>query len=180
MRKIIILLVIMAGFTQVKAQFVVTDPESYIQMAAQLNEAVSQTEELRKTWKIMSEANKALQVVSQVVKQVNDIDEVLDNTVVLTKGCESLVSRLKDMQHIDKKYGEKRVKEVLKLQKKTTKIIEQMTTLLTDNKLKLNDYERVSLFKSQKEELDVLSAQMALENQQIERTQTCLDLFRMF
>ena len=163
MRQILILLLLQGVLNVANAQFIVNDPLNYAQIGLVLKEGIEQTNSLKSSLTLLKSAKDNIDKVSSLVKALEDIERIATLSESLLTNSTNLVNRLRSLQGISPSELNKLLAESMNYSKRITRTVIMMTDLLTDNRYKVNDYERISLFKQQLRELEMIASM--IENQ---------------
>lgn len=159
---------------------IVNDPLNYAQIGLVLEEGLAQTENLQKSWAILKATKDAVDKVSSVVRTVEDIERVVNLSSSLYSQSTSLIDRIKDMKDCDPKYINSNIRLCLRYNTRILDTVNRLTALLTDDKFKLNDYERVKMVREEIDELSKLSALIDRQERSVTRMNNTIELFKMF
>ncbi|MGL5919430.1 MAG: hypothetical protein ACRCZQ_02870 [Bacteroidales bacterium] len=177
----VILLLFVLYFQKGYAQAaIVNDPLNYAQLSLVIEDGLEQTENLKKSWEIMKATKDAVDKVSSVVKTVEDIERVVNLSSQLYTTSSNLIERTKTLKGCDPKYINSNIRLCLRYNVRILDIVNRLTSLLTDNTFKLNDYERVKMVREEIDELSKLSVLLDRQQRSVERVNDTMQLFNLF
>ena len=180
MRKIFLLAGCIITASLIKAQMIVNDPLNYAQMGFVIDEGVKQTTALKTSIELMKSAKESVDKVSSVVKALEDVERIASLSESLLNNSSQLVTRIKGMEGLSASNMNRTLAQCMNCNRRIIRTVTMMTDLLTDNRYKVNDYERISLFKEQLRELERISSLIEQESRRITRIETKMRVFKIF
>ncbi len=140
----------------------VYDNTNFISLAKSLIESAKQTSQLLKTVEFLNEQKQRLEQVSNVVKQVRAVQEIINNNQELVKVVQNDLREILNSPFI-------KVEEIDRITESFNSIIEIamqdmdfMQQLLTSNLLNMTDAERLAILEAQKERSREMVAEIGL------------------
>lgn len=182
MKKINICILMLFIALSAKAQIpsIVNDPLNYAQLGLMIEEGISQTEELRKTWDILDKTKKAVDMVNKEVKRYQDIDRVLTVSQNIARTADRLIDRYKQFDGSGKDNLLQNVKMCIVYKQQLLRNMDILTQLLTNNTFKMNDYERMRLMNEQLREMNNLASALQRRDRAMQRIERKKQLFKNF
>lgn len=162
------------------AQFIVNDPLNYAQIGLVIDEGMKQTKALKTSLDLMKSAKESVDKVSSLVKALEDVEKIASLSERMLSNSAALVDRLKKMQGLSPSQLNKALGECLNYNTRITRSVIMMTDLLSDNRYKVNDYERITLFKEQLREMERISVLMEQQSRRISRIEAKMQIFKTF
>lgn len=182
MRKIALLLIILAGLSQAgKAQWpsLVHDPLSYGELGLILEKGVEQGVKLEQQISFLQDAKEALTVVSKVFKGLNTVEKALDISRATITQINSVQSRIKGMKG-DPIYITASANYCMRQLNLATDNITHLTSILTDNALRLDDSERLNQVQQTMAEMGNISNRVNRTLRQIDRIEKKSNALKCF
>lgn len=174
----IALMVICMG--TIKAQFIVNDPLNYAQIGLVIDEGMKQTKALKTSLDLMKSTKESVDKVSSLVKALEDVEKIASLSEEMLSNSSKMMERLKRLDGLPASHINNALAECLNYNTRITRSVLVMTDLLTDNRYKVNDYERITLFKEQLREMERISLLMNQQNQSLNRIEAKMQLFKAF
>lgn len=181
MRRIIIVVVVLVISVHLKAQMIVNDPLNYAQIGMVIDEGVKQTQSLKKSFELMKQTKENLDKVSSFVKTLEDIDKIISLSQSMYDDTSFLIRRVKNIEGgISVEAANKIIAQSVTYNLRITNYVIKMTDLLTDNKFKLSDYERIELFRENLREMEQISILIQDQHKRVSRIESKIQLFKTF
>lgn len=179
-KRMIWIALMLIGNGMAKAQFIVNDPLNYAQIGLVIDEGMKQTKALKSSLDLMKSAKESVDKVSSLVKALEDVDRIASLSEGMLSNSAALVSRLKKLDGLSASQLNRALSECLNYNTRITRSVIMLTDLLTDNRYKVNDYERISLFKEQLREMERISVLMQQQSQRVSRMEAKMQVFKTF
>lgn len=180
MKKLITLMMLFVVTSALRAQFIVNDPLNYAQIGMVIDEGMKQTKALKTSLDLMKSAKESVDKVSSLVKALEDVEKIASLSEKMLSNSSRLVERLKGFQGLPPAQLNKALGECLEYNTRITRSVVMLSDLLTDNRYRVNDYERISLFKEQLREMERVSLLMRDQSRRISRIEAKMQVFKTF
>lgn len=180
MKKTIMLMMLLIATSALRAQFIVNDPLNYAQIGMVIDEGMKQTKALKTSLDLMKSAKESVDKVSSLVKALEDVEKIASLSEKMLSNSSRLVERLKGIQGLPPAQLNKALRECLEYNTRITRSVVMLSDLLTDNRYRVNDYERISLFKEQLREMERVSLLMRDQSRRISRIEAKMQVFKIF
>ena len=145
----------------------VYDNTNFISLAKSLIESAKQTSHLLKTVKFLNEQKQRLEQVSNVIKQVRAVQEIINNNQELVSVVQNDLREILNSPFIKAEETERITASFYSLIDLAMQDMHFMQQLLTSNLLNMTDAERLAILDAQKERSRELVAEIGL------RTKRC-------
>ena len=181
MRRTIIILSMFTVCLCAKGQMIVNDPLNYAQIGKVKDEGMKQTQTLKTSLWIMRKAGESLNKVNSFIKTLEDIEKVISLSQRMFDDTNILINRMKNLDNgISVTNANKIIGQCVTYNLRITNTLTTMTDILTDNRYKMSDYERMELFRENLRDLERISMLIEDQSRRISRIESKIQLFKTF
>lgn len=140
----------------------VYDNTNFISLAKSLIESAKQTSQLLKTVEFLNEQKKRLEQVSNVIKQVKAVQEIINNNQELVSVVQNDLKEILNSPFIKAEEIERITASFYSIIDLAMQDMNFMQQLLTSNLLNMTDAERLAILEAQKERSREMVAEIGL------------------
>ena len=150
---------------QMKAQGIpVYDNTNFISLIKQIFESAKQTSEMIKTVKFLKKAKETIEKVNNAVKQYEAVKEITENNKALVNMVKSDLKGILNSPYIHRDEVDAVSNAFNSVIDGSLQNLEFMNQVLSNDFLKLNDAERLTLLEAQRDDSKKMVADIALKN----------------
>ncbi len=154
-----------ASSGQMKAQGIpVYDNTNFISLIKQIFESAKQTSEMIKTVKFLKKAKETIEKVNNAVKQYEAVKEITENNKALVNMVKSDLKGILNSPYIHRDEVDAVSNAFNSVIDGSLQNLEFMNQVLSNDFLKLNDAERLTLLEAQRDDSKKMVADIALKN----------------
>lgn len=154
-----------ASSGQMKAQGIpVYDNTNFISLIKQIFESAKQTSEMIKTVKFLKQAKETIEKVNNAVKQYEAVKEITENNKALVNMVKSDLRGILNSPYIHRDEMDAVSNAFNSVIDGSLQNLEFMNQVLSNDFLKLNDAERLTLLEAQRDDSKKMVADIALKN----------------